>query len=86
MLAQARLTLNDPPEGIAIESTSAVRDGVSVVLRADPAKAKSGLVGNLIIDASMEREVGAAQGKPAGTKQRIPIGSLPAIPFQIVGP
>ncbi|HUT95480.1 MAG TPA: peptidase [Thermoguttaceae bacterium] len=86
MLGQAQLTLNDPPEGIAIESRSPVRNGVNVVLRADPAKAKSGLVGNLILDASMERHVGAAQGKPPGTKQRIPIGSLPAIPFQIVGP
>jgi hypothetical protein len=86
MLGEARLTLNDPPEGIAIESTLPARGGVDVVLRADPAKAKSGLAGNLIFDASMERDVDAAQGKPAGTKQRIPIGSLPAVPFQIVGP
>ena len=86
MATQAQLTLNEPPEGITIQSASPVRGGVSIVLRADAAKVKSGFKGNLIVDASIERDVDAAQGKPAGTKQRIPIGSLPAIPFQLLGP
>jgi hypothetical protein len=27
----------------------------------------------------------ASQGKPAGEKRRVPLGTLPAIPFEIVG-
>jgi hypothetical protein len=59
---------------------------VGIVLRADAAKVKPGLKGNLIVDVSIERNVDVSQGKPAGAKQRFPIGSLPAIPYQIVGP
>ena len=75
-------TLNDPPEGITVQSVNQNRDSVSVVLRADPTKAKPGLKGNLILDAFVERLVPNA--KQPGAKRKQPLGTLPATPFEVV--
>lgn len=79
---QVQLALNDPPEGISME-VSPLRDGVSLQLRADAHKAKPGLRGNLIVDAFLERTVTPPDGRPP-VKRRQPLGTLPAIPFEIV--
>ena len=50
-LNQVKFTLNQPPEGITIQEVSDGRDGVAIVFRAEPGKAKPGLKGNLIVDA-----------------------------------
>jgi hypothetical protein len=78
--------LNDPPAGIAIKETLPVPGGVEIVLQCDAAKAKAGLKGNLIIDISGERTPPpAANGRPAAAnRQRVPLGTLPAVPFEIV--
>jgi hypothetical protein len=76
---QVKVALNEPPEGISIQEITAVRGGISVVLRAD-GKVKAGLRGNLIVDAFIERE------NPAGgarVRRRQPLGTLPAIPFEV---
>jgi hypothetical protein len=78
------IALNDPPDGITIQSVTPSRDGVAVVLRADPAKAKPGLKGNLILDAFVERTVQNAQKQQVRRKQ--PLGTLPAAPFEVVAP
>ncbi|MCL5743279.1 MAG: peptidase, partial [Acidobacteria bacterium] len=75
------LTLNEPPQGIAIQNISRTKDGVSFLLRADSAKAKAGLKGNLIVDAFTER---AAKEKEKPVMRTVPLGTLPAIPFEIV--
>jgi hypothetical protein len=77
-----RLELDQPPEGIAIQDIETTRDGVNIVLRADPAKVKPGLKGNLIVDAFIEREPNP--GAPKTARRRVPLGTLPAIPFEIV--
>lgn len=84
-LSNLRFELDDPPEGIAIQETTAVPGGAEIVLRCDAAKAKPGLRGNLIIDLSAERTPPATKAQPAGAKQRVALGSLPALPFQIAG-
>ena len=78
-----RLELNQPPEGITIQDVETVRQGVAIVLRADAAKVKAGLKGNLIVDAFMEREANPDAKRPAA-RRRVPLGTLPAIPFEIV--
>ena len=78
-----QLALNEPPEGISIQSVTPERDGVSVVLRVQADKAKAGLKGNLILDAFREVAPNAANGKPNQTRRQ-PLGTLPAIPFEIV--
>jgi hypothetical protein len=83
-IENVRYELNDPPEGIAIQKTTPIPGGADIVLRCDGAKAKPGLEGNLIIDIAGERTPPAANGRPAGTRQRVPLGTLPAVPFEIV--
>jgi hypothetical protein len=76
--------LNDPPPGISIQRISQNAGGSEIFLRCDAAKAKVGLQGNLIVDISGERTPPAANGKPAGARQRVPLGTLPAVPFEVV--
>ena len=70
-LGQARFELSQPPEGIEMQ----VREGSPPVLRFDAAKAKPGLQGNLIVAIWAPRQPGG---------QRVGLGVLPAIPFEIV--
>jgi len=84
-IGKVQYELNDPPEGITIDEVSPVPGGAEIVLRCDRAKAKPGLQGNLIIDISGERTPPAANGRPAAaTRQRVSLGTLPAVPFEIV--
>ncbi|MGP8054636.1 MAG: hypothetical protein ACLQAH_12565, partial [Limisphaerales bacterium] len=82
---RAQFELSNPPEGITIQSASPVRDGVEIVLQTDAAKVKPGLKGNLIINGYVPRpaETNAAKTK-ATNNQRMPLGALPAIPFEII--
>ena len=76
--------LSEPPEGIALRNASPVRDGTELVLQCDAAKAKPGLKGNLIVNISAERVAQPANAKQQANRQRISLGTLPAIPFEIV--
>jgi hypothetical protein len=79
------LELTDPPEGIAIASVTAIREGTEVLLRCDAAKVKPGLKGNLILNGFVEREAAPGNDKaPAAARRRVPLGALPAIPFEVV--
>ena len=83
-IAKVQFELDDPPAGIAIKDVLPAPGGVEIVLQCDAAKAKSGLKGNLIIDISGERTTPAANGRPAAAaRQRVALGTLPAVPFEI---
>ena len=82
-LSQVIFKLSDPPEGIGIVKIVPEKDGIAIVLRADPAKVKPGFKGNLILNASVERKADAAS-KKKNTPNRQDLGLLPAIPFEIV--
>jgi hypothetical protein len=82
--AQVQVTLNDPPDGVSIQKATSDASGVSVLVKTDAGKAKPGLRGNLIVDAFMNREYSPGQGKTP-VKIRVPLGTLPAIPFEVVG-
>jgi len=79
-----QLELNEPPEGIAIRSVSPGRDGIEIVLQGDAEKAKVALEGNLIVNAFLLRPPPAGDDKAKGGRRRIPLGTLPAIPFRLV--
>jgi len=86
MEQQVTLALSNPPEGISIVDVSKRDGALEVRLRAD-SKAKTGLKGNLIVEASMIRPRNAANPNPGPNANRpFPIGTLPAIPFEIVEP
>jgi hypothetical protein len=78
------LALNEPPEGVTIQSVSPVREGAAIQVKTDADAAKPGLKGNLIVDAFVERSVRRGPGNSQGPKRRIPVGTLPAIPFEVV--
>ena len=84
---RAQFELSNPPEGITIGSVSQIRGGVEIVLQTDAAKVKPGLKGNLIINGYVPRpaETNAAKTK-VNNNQRIPLGAVPAIPFEITPP
>jgi hypothetical protein len=77
-----QLALNEPPEGISIQSVTPKPGGVFLLLRVAADAPGPGLKGNLILDAFREAPPDPkAAGKPA---KRQPLGTLPAIPFEIV--
>ncbi len=77
-----RFELNEPPEGITLQSASPTREGVELVVQADSAKVKTGLRGTLILDVLADRP-NTAQN-PQANRRRLPITTLPAIPFEVV--
>ncbi len=94
---KVRFELSEPPEGITVQNASSDQKGsgpparnpasgvaTDFVLQSDAAKTKPGLRGNLIVEVSGERAPGAAAGKAKANRQRVPLGVLPAIPFEIV--
>jgi hypothetical protein len=82
LLDDVELELSDPPPGVAIQDVSVVPEGVAVLLRAESGKVKPGAKGNLIVEAFLERTVGPAGGQ----RRRIPLGTLPAVAFEVVQP
>jgi hypothetical protein len=79
-LNKIEFELSEPPDGISIKEASPTE----IVLQADPAKVKPGFKGNLIVKASAERSSPSETQPPPANRRRIPLGALPAIPFEIV--
>jgi len=91
-----KFELSEPPDGITLRdvsidaSPSASRlppasgpPGAQFVLQADAARIMPGLRGNLIVTVSGERTGRGAQ-QAATARRRVPMGTLPAIAFEIV--
>jgi hypothetical protein len=84
---RVRLELSEPPDGIALGNVSPVDAGTEIELRSDAAKAKPGLKGNLIVNILPGQGVAAAaKNKKQGNQPRAAVGTLPAIPFEVVPP
>jgi hypothetical protein len=75
--------LSEPPEGIELGGASPLDDGAEIVLKCDAAKIKPGVQGNLIVNVLGERQVTPPNGG-APNRQRLSLGTLPALPFEIV--
>jgi hypothetical protein len=78
------LELNPWPKGLSIEKVSLDAEVMSFLVRSDAAKAKSGLKGNLTVNAFLKTPATSGAGKPSDG--RTPLGKLPAIPFEITKP
>ena len=83
--ARLQFALDEPPEGITLQHV-ADRNGEAFVFRADSSKVKAGQKGNLIIGLFAAVSTPGAGGKPAGPARLVPVGMLPAIPYEIVAP
>jgi hypothetical protein len=82
-IATLHFELSEPPEGIELRSSSPLEDGAEIVVQCDAAKVKADLKGNLIINVLGERQVTPPNGG-APNRQRLSLGTLPALPFEIV--
>lgn len=82
MIDRLQLELSDPPAGVAIEKIVRGEEGLQLAIKTDPKSAKPGLRGNLIVDAYIERTFQGPGGR--SNTQRIPVGTLPAIAFEVV--
>jgi hypothetical protein len=80
MLSRVKLELSNPPEGISIQKTGSWESGVEVFLACDAGKVKPGSRGNLIVEPAPPK----AQGSRSAGGQTGALGSLPAIPYEIV--
>jgi hypothetical protein len=83
-LGEMQFELNEPPEGVQLKEAPAIQGGNELVLQCDAAKAKPGWKGNLIVNVFTERMIQPPNKGATPQKRRIPLGSLPAIPFEIV--
>jgi len=94
---QVQVTLGEPPEGVSVKSVSAKDTLIEIVLQTDAEKAKVGVKGNLVFTATAQRDplknpppapaaTPDAKAPPpgGGANLRVPLGVLPAVPFEIV--
>jgi hypothetical protein len=78
------LELNEPPEGITIKDIHSAGYGTELVFTCDASKAKVGQKGNLIVNVLLAKNEAATKTKSLNSARRAPVGTLPAIPFEIV--
>ncbi len=77
--------LSDPPEGISLGTVTPGKGVVDLAIRCDATKAKPGLQGNLIVQVyPAAAGTNAAKAKPQANRRRVPLATLPAIPFETV--
>jgi len=77
------LELNEPPKGISLGDVNVETGLLTFTLKADSNEVQTGLTDNLIIEVTTDWPVGAPDDKGVRAKQRISLGVLPAIPFEI---
>ena len=83
-IANLRYELSEAPEGISLQAVSSTTEGAELEVRCDAAKVKPGMKGNLIVEVSGERTAAAGNGRPAANRQRVPLGTLPALTYEVV--
>jgi len=79
-----RLELSDPPAGLSLGKVSLDRGDAEFEVLADAALVKAGERGNLIVALSGER-VPQDDQKGKVARQRVQLGTLPAVAFEVVG-
>lgn len=84
VLENFRFELTDPPEGISLDKAEPSEEGYELELRCDAARARPGLIGNLVIHILADRIPPAVTGKPQPGSRRVSLGTLPAVPFEII--
>ena len=78
--------LSNRPRGVTLRGTTVSPAGVTLTVKADANAAEVGHSAHLIVEASLQREGRPPDGRSAARTERISLGVLPAIPFQIVRP
>lgn len=81
---KVQLELVDPPPGVSLRSSAAVATITEIVFQSDPAVAKAGQEGNLIVAAFDPSPPEMSKEKTRGTPRRVPLATFPAVAFQVV--
>ncbi|HEY3396111.1 MAG TPA: PPC domain-containing protein [Armatimonadota bacterium] len=81
-LASVHFALCSPPPGVRLVGARVSPTGVILTCKADANSATAGRTGHLLVEAYLELD----GQPPARARQRVSLGLLPAIPFQIVAP
>ena len=76
--------LSSPPDGITIQKVVSGDTKADIIVRSDSTKVKPGLQGNLIVVATASGQKSNPKNKNKNANNRFVIGSLPAIPFEVV--
>lgn len=79
--AQVHLELSDPPAGVTLQDVAVTGRGFTLTLKADDKHI--GYADNLIVEVFTEIDPKGKTGG-SGQKQRVSLGVLPAVPFEIV--
>jgi hypothetical protein len=74
--------LSDPPPGITLRDVTPADDGILLVVDVDPKQVKKGDAGNLIVEVYVEIPPDKSRGRRTAT--RYFVGTLPAIPYEVV--
>jgi hypothetical protein len=83
-LATLSLELDDPPPGLSIvKVTPQAKGGIDIQVSCQAKPDQVGVRGNLLINVILQQSAPARGGRPAN-RRRLPVGVLPAIPFEIV--
>ncbi|MBM3498033.1 MAG: hypothetical protein FJX74_05115 [Armatimonadetes bacterium] len=85
-LAETRFALSDPPRGLVLQEAVVGPTGVTLTLKADPYIAHAGDVSNLIVEAFTDVAGDPSTQEPGARAQRVSLGVLPAIPFEVERP
>jgi hypothetical protein len=80
LVSKVEFELSEPPDGISIKEASPKE----ILFQTDAAKVKPGFKGNLIVKAFAEPPAAAGSAPPPTNRRRIPLGALPAIPYEII--
>lgn len=95
-LADLRLELSDPPAGLTMGEATVVPEGLAFQLKVDPGSKtlQAGFADNLIVEVFTDLTGRQGAGQPAAgqapparagaQRQRVSLGVLPAIPFEVV--
>ncbi len=81
-LKDVQVELSNPPDGITILRMIRGPGGLVMLFSADAEQAKVGLKGNLVLNVFVERTFPGRKGRP-GSKRKVPIGTFPAVPFEV---
>jgi hypothetical protein len=81
---QLELELSQPPPGISLRTVTRDPEGLALELAADGDAAPVGLEDNLIVAAFVNVQREPQEGRAAQQRQRIALGVLPAVPFEVV--
>ncbi len=84
-MGRIKLELFNAPPGMVLGEFATGRDRVELTIKSDGAQSGPGSRGSLVVLAFAEHSPQSARQEPSAFPRRVPLGALPAIPYEVVG-